>query len=353
MIHPSIKSYFEQSYLEDERKNLFHKGLKYVGHKLMAPELNDYQTVSHMHDRFVLVNKGDHHSLLSNVCLHRQAKLVEGRGNSKNISCKVHCWTYSNDGELKAAPHFQVKPNAKLETRKLSEWNGLLFDGRAPEIDLKKAGVDEYLNFKDYFYAGSESEVYNFNWKTFVEIYLENYHVFSMHPGLKKFVVPADLEWHFGEDFSIQKVGLNQDLSSAGTETYKMWHDVIAKQFNGNLPRYGAIWTFIYPNIMLEWYPHTLVVSTIHPLEPQKCVNYVEFYYPKDVYAQNPNYFETEKKVYLETAVEDDEACSLLDKGRKALYLNGEEEYGPVDSFLEAGVGKFYEHVANQTTSLN
>ena len=40
---------------------------------------------------------------------------------------------------------------------------------------------------------------------------------------------------------------------------------------------------------------------------------------------------------------EDEVACTLLEKGREALYLSGEEEFGPVDSFLEAGVAGFYE----------
>ena len=45
----------------------------------------------------------------------------------------------------------------------------------------------------------------------------------------------------------------------------------------------------------------------------------------------------------METAEEDEVACTLLEKGREALYLSGEEEFGPVDSFLEAGVAGFYE----------
>ena len=27
----------------------------------------------------------------------------------------------------------------------------------------------------------------------------------------------------------------------------------------------GAIWLTYYPTIMVEWYPHVLVVSTLHP----------------------------------------------------------------------------------------
>ena len=36
---------------------------------------------------------------------------------------------------------------------------------------------------------------------------------------------------------------------------------------------------------MVEWYPHVLVVSTLHPKGPQKTLTVVEFYYPEDIHA--------------------------------------------------------------------
>jgi len=61
-----------------------------------------------------------------------------------------------------------------------------------------------------------------------------------------------------------------------------------------------------------------------------------------------PDYFAAEKAAYMETAVEDEEACLLLEKGRRALYLSGEEEQGPIEPFLEAGVAHFYDWLAKQ-----
>jgi choline monooxygenase len=53
----------------------------------------------------------------------------------------------------------------------------------------------------------------------------------------------------------------------------------------GEKPPHGAIWLTYYPNIMVEWYPHVLVVSTLHPIGPQKTLNVVEFYYPEEIVA--------------------------------------------------------------------
>lgn len=347
-INPSLISYFKKSYQEKELELLFNNesALKYIGHELMVPEPNNYRVIPSTSDRWTLYNTKGDLNLISNVCLHRQSKLLSGSGSTKVIGCKVHCWTYGQNGELKSAPFFKEKPKSKLTTKPLNNWNGLLFDGPIPTLDLKAAGVNEYINFDGYFFHSSTTTEYNFNWKTFSEVYLENYHVFGMHPGLKQFVNPTDLEWVTGKDFSLQKVGINTALNMAsGTPTYEKWHKQIIDAHPNGLPRYGAIWIYLYPNIMIEWYPNVLVVSTIHPIEPQKCVNHVEYYYPKSMYEQNPYYFKIQQEVYEETAIEDEEACLLLDGGRRALIDNDESEYGPVEPFLEMGVKLFYEYL--------
>jgi hypothetical protein len=43
-----------------------------------------------------------------------------------------------------------------------------------------------------------------------------------------------------------------------------------------------------------------------------------------------------ELEALLSLAKEDEEACLLLDEGRRSLYLNQESETGYTDSFLEA-----------------
>ncbi|WP_100644301.1 aromatic ring-hydroxylating oxygenase subunit alpha [Alteromonas facilis] len=346
-IHPAINSYFDPSVSAQEIECVFKKGVTYAGHELMVPEKFGYHVLPHFNERYVLFNQGNQYDLISNVCLHRQARLLEGSGRTRNIVCKLHCWGYDNQGQLKGAPHFTPPPKGQLKKETLHNWHGLLFRGRVPNMDLAKLGLDQYIDFNGYFYAGSETTHYQFNWKTFIEIYLENYHVFSMHPGLRQYVKPNNLEWAFGEDYSVQKVGLGEDLLKATTPHYREFQDALMARYGNVLPKYGAIWCFIYPNIMIEWYPEVLVVSTIYPQGPRQCTNHVEFYYPFVTYQKAPSYFETEKKAYMETAIEDEQACLLLEKGRESLYLVGENEHGPIEPFLEAGVAHFYEFLIN------
>ncbi|OFC69697.1 aromatic ring-hydroxylating oxygenase subunit alpha [Alteromonas confluentis] len=343
--HPSIKSYFDSETSQLEIDSAFSRGLQYAGHSLMVPEKFSYQVLPHFSDRYVLFNQGDNYDLISNVCLHRQAKLLEGAGRTRNIICKLHCWGYDNQGTLRGTPYMQQKHQGALKKETLTNWNGMLFRGRAPDMDLSALGLDSYINFDEYFFAELDTTRYAFNWKSFVEIYLENYHVFSMHPGLKQFVKADDLEWAFSSDYSVQKVGLGSDLQKATTPNYRHYQNAFLTHFNGNLPRYGAIWCFIYPNIMIEWYPGVLVVSTIYPDGPRHCINHVEFFYSKALHEAAPEYFTAEREAYMETAAEDETACTILEQGREALYRNGEDEHGPVDTFLEAGVAEFYRFV--------
>ena len=54
------------------------------------------------------------------------------------------------------------------------------------------------LNFSGYMLDRAILHEYDFNWKTFIEVYLEDYHVGPFHPGLGQFVTCDDLRWEFG-----------------------------------------------------------------------------------------------------------------------------------------------------------
>ena len=111
----------------------------------------------------------------------------------------------------------------------------------------------------------------------------------------------------------------------------------------GEPPKQGAIWLTYYPTVMVEWYPHVLVVSTLFPLGPQKTLNLVEFFYPEEIAAFEPEFVEAQQAAYLETCDEDDEIAERMDAGRKALMERGDDEVGPYQSPMEDGMQHFHE----------
>ena len=335
--------YFDREIYELEKRLLFEDGPGYVGHELMVPNVGDYQTLTWLGNARALVRNDGGVELLSNVCRHRQAVILKGRGTAKSIVCPLHRWTYALDGRLLGAPHFEKNPCLDLAKTPLSNWNGLLFAGkREVARDLAPLGVTGDLDFSNYMLDRIEVDEYACNWKTFIEVYLEDYHVEPFHPGLGNFVDVGDLHWEFGNWYSVQTCGINRDLGRPGSATYRRWHEEILRYGEGAQPRQGAIWLTYFPNIMVEWYPHSLVVSTIIPRGPEACTNVVEFYYPEDIVLFEREFVEAEQAAYKETAVEDEEICMRMTEGRRALLQQGLDESGPYQSPLEDGMEHFH-----------
>ena len=344
-----VNWYLDQNIFELEQELLFSGGPGYVGHELMVPNAGDYQSLAWMDHAKALVRNEHGIELISNVCRHRQAIMLEGRGNAKNIVCPIHRWTYGLDGHLLGAPHFPENPCLHLQRAPMQNWNGLLFAGpRDVRRDLAGfAGVPDF-DFSGFVFDRVESRECDYNWKTFIEVYLEDYHVVPFHPGLGKFVSCDDLKWEFGEWYSSQTVGVNERLAKPGTPTYRKWHEQVLKYQNGAPPVHGAIWMVYYPNIMLEWYPHVLVVSTLLPRGPQKTTNVVEFYYPEDIALFEREFVAAEQAAYMETAAEDDEIALRMDRGRRALAAQGISQAGPYQSPMEDGMLHFHEFLRRE-----
>ncbi|GAB1720955.1 MAG: Rieske (2Fe-2S) region [Nitrosospira sp.] len=336
--------YFDPHILELEKRLIFDQGAGYVGHEAMLPHIGDYHVLEWMHGGAqVLVRNSEGIELLSNVCRHRQSLLLKGRGNARNIVCPIHRWTYDMNGTLLGAPHFSEKPCLNLGSTPLQNWNGLLFAGkRNVARDLARLQVMNQFDFSGHVLDRVQIEDYECNWKTFIEVYLEDYHVETYHPGLSNFVNTGELTWEFGDWYNVQTVGINHGLTRPGTPVYARWQEQILRQAGGEMPAYGAIWMLYYPNIMLEWYPHALIISTLLPLGAERCKNVVEFYYPEELVLFEREFIEAEQAAYHETALEDDEICKLMTAGRRALYVQGINEAGPYQSPMEDGMAHFH-----------
>jgi len=344
-----VSWYCDPATLETEKRLLFEPGPGYVGHELMVPNVGDYCALAWRDNAQALVRSASGVELLSNICRHRQAVMLKGRGNTQNIVCPLHRWTYDLNGALLGAPYFDEQPCARLASTPLRRWHGLLFDGpRDLSAELDGIGVASDFDFSNYVLDRIEIHECGYNWKSFIEVYLEDYHVGPFHPGLGQFVTCDNLRWQFADRFSVQTVGVNNALAKPGTKTYERWHKAVLDYYRGNPPKHGAIWVTIYPNIMLEWYAHVLIVSTLIPRAVDRTTNVVEFYYPEEIALFEREFVEAEQAAYMETAAEDDEIAQRMDEGRRALYNAGRSEVGPYQSPMEDGMQHFHEFLRRE-----
>jgi phenylpropionate dioxygenase-like ring-hydroxylating dioxygenase large terminal subunit len=350
-----VSAYFDPALFEREQAQIFSRAARYLGHELMVPEVGDHYALPLEGEGRALVRTAQGVELISNVCRHRQAVILRGRGHTQgNIVCPLHRWTYDLHGKLLGAPHFAEDPCLNLRNYPTQTWNGLVFDAGAFDVAAELAHVDAKANFDFSGHVLDRVYVHEcaYNWKTFIEVYLEDYHVGPFHPGLGNFVTCEDLRWQMGASHSVQTVGVassfGKALGRAGSPTYERWQAEVMRYQQGRAPAHGAVWLTLYPTVMVEWYPNVLVVSTLHPKGPQQTTNVVEFYYPEEITAFERNYVQAQQDAYLETCEEDDEIALRMDQGRAALLARGDNEVGPYQSPMEDGMQHFHEWYRQQ-----
>ena len=188
----AVSSYFDTALYAREMQHIFQNGPRYVGHALSVPNHGDYYALPQEGEGRALVRNAAGIELISNVCRHRQAVMLKGRGSltqgaqvgGGNIVCPLHRWTYSGAGSgatpagtLLGAPHFDHDPCLNLKNYPLQEWNGLLFEQNGVDVaaQLANMGPRADLNFDGYVLDHVELHECNYNWKTFIEVYLEGH----------------------------------------------------------------------------------------------------------------------------------------------------------------------------------
>jgi choline monooxygenase len=259
-----VSSYFDEELFRREQALIFQQSPRYLGHELAVPQFGDHLALAQEGEGRALVRTAGGGAGLQRVP-PPPGRDAQGRGHAgSHIVCPLHRWTYGLDGQLLGAPHFEQDPCLNLRNYPVQNWHGLLFEGNGRDVqaDLAPLGMPSDFDFSGYVYGHTHLHECDYNWKTFIEVYLEDYHVGPFHPGLGQFVTCEDLRWELGAHHSVQTVGVNQALAKAGSPTYRHWQDQLLQFTRGKAPARGAVWLTYYPTVMVEWYPQVLVVST-------------------------------------------------------------------------------------------
>jgi phenylpropionate dioxygenase-like ring-hydroxylating dioxygenase large terminal subunit len=344
-----ISWYFDPDVLEIERRSLFATGPNFAGHASLAPYEGDYVVRGGRNAGMVLVRNEGRLRLLSNTCRHRQAELLTGSGCAKSIVCPVHNWTYDLNGRQIAAPHFPENPCLDLERTELVEWNALLFDGpRDVRRDLASLDGWTELSASDYVLVRVDEEEHNLNWKVFLEIYLEDYHIGVVHPGFRAFVDPSDVRGALqavgGERFFCEQVNVRwPPAAQAGSPLFAEFQKILLDILGGARPPFAAIWLCLFNGQLVEWYPFSMVVTTYQPLSPTRTALRSEYYLDRRIAETRRDFVEVGLAVLDEVTSEDQSAAEMLQRGRQALYERGEDWRGPYQQPMEQGIRRFHD----------
>ena len=128
-----------------------------------------------------------------NVCRHRGNKLTAGNGQTGSFGCGFHGWTYDLLGCLVRVPDEEQfvglnKSELGLAPVATDVWEGFIFINLNPHPaeSLQEFMGELFDQFCGYPFgtmrpAVSYSAVVNVNWKIFMEIFQECYHVAYVH----------------------------------------------------------------------------------------------------------------------------------------------------------------------------
>jgi choline monooxygenase len=196
-----------------------------------------------------------------NVCRHRAGPLTDapaGRCADGVLTCRYHGWRYALDGRLRNARDFGKAANFdprdfSLLPVQIALWRGLVFvaiTDTAGDIEALLAPLAARLgdrDFTDLEVAASRAHPIECNWKTYVENYLEGYHIPNMHMSLDAEV-----------DSARYQVVVDGRVAL---------HHVPAKAEDGV---YDGLFAWIWPNWAINVYRTGLMVERMSPLGPRQ-----------------------------------------------------------------------------------
>lgn len=275
--------YFSPQTLEEEKTRIFASTWQVVGHVHQAINPGDYFTFDLIGEPLVIV-RGDDSVLrcFHNVCRHRAGNPASGCGNRKLFRCSYHGWTYRLDGALLVTPEFDGVEDFDptdfgLVAVRLEEWFNLIFVNLDPEASsLRESlgelpGQAERFDFRSMKLSERRTYEMNCNWKTYIDNYLEGYHVPSVHPALNR------------------EINYNDYAVEPYPQYVRQWTPIRGAQPGDLSPRryqqagddLTADYFWIFPNWMLNCYPDNVSLNIILPLAPERTLAIFEWYVPE------------------------------------------------------------------------
>jgi choline monooxygenase len=227
----------------------------------------------------VLVVRGDDGVLRAffNVCRHHAAAVMTAPcGRAPHLRCPYHGWTYGLDGRLKGVTDFAGvegfdKERNGLVPLAVATWQKFVFvalEPATPTLDEWLGGLRAEvgaLNLGSLQFAERRVFTLNCNWKVFVDNYLDGgYHVPHLHKGLDSILDYAAYTIETRDRYCLQ----SSPIDTAGGEA-----------MTASVRKGQALYYWLYPNLMLNWYEGYLDTNLVVPLGVDRMQVIFDFYF--------------------------------------------------------------------------
>lgn len=288
----------------------------------------------------------------ANACRHRGARVVEGRGTARRLTCPYHSWSYHSDGTLAGLPDATSFDGLDLARCRLpqvpvAEVAGTIWivpgDGALATDEMRSAlgpfaddfdavGVADHVHWR-----GMRAEV-DLNWKLVIDTFLEPYHLASLHrESVAKYFVPNLCTADRHGDH-VREVLARRDIDELRDLPEDDW-DLITRS------------TVVY-----SMFPTTVLVVQIDRIEtwrvqpvagqPGRCVCELDFYVPADrIDDESQRYWERNWQLTVDTVFGEDFVAMA--------GVQANLEHGALDHLTfgrnEPALAMFHERLAHHT----
>jgi choline monooxygenase len=262
-----------------ERSTVFSRSWQMVGRADQVAEPGQFVTFDVAGEPVVAV-RGQEGVLRAffNVCRHHAAE-VETRAEGKThlLRCPYHGWTYSLAGELKGTPDFAGvcdfdRARNGLVPVAAAEWENFVFVRLSPEgpslPEWLGPLVERFkpLDLVRLHFVERRHYAFDCNWKVFVDNYLDGgYHVPHLHKGLDSVLDYAKYQIENGERFCLQWSPVVSEGAEAQTGAVRQGDK--------------ALYYWIYPNFMVNWYEGLMDTNLVIPRGANKTEVIFDFYF--------------------------------------------------------------------------
>jgi len=209
---------------------------------------------------------------LSNVCTHRANLLVPAPCRAEQIRCGYHSRRFDLEGRMTFMPGFEEAKrfpgrSDDLPRVPLAEFAGQAFASLSPAAPFEDfiAGIRARLAWlpldglrhdaardRDFEVAA--------HWALYVENYLEGLHIPFLHPALNQVLDMERYRYHLGRYGSLQLA-----LARDGADAFDPPPGSI-----DHGERVAAYYWWLFPNLMLNFYPWGLSLNFVQPLAPDR-----------------------------------------------------------------------------------
>jgi choline monooxygenase len=223
--------------------------------------------------------RGEVHCL-SNVCTHRGALVVEGEGHLNTLRCRYHGRRFGLDGKFASMPEFEEvenfpSPADDLPRLRLERWRRFLFTSLDPAFPFDEwIGPLErrvgWMPIEEFVFDPATSRDYliQANWALYCDNYLEEFHIPYVHSALSE-----KLDYGAYRTELFRFCNLQLGVAGAGEPAF----DLPAGHPDEG-ERVAAFYFWLFPNLMLNFYPWGLSVNIVQPLAPDRTrVSFLSF----------------------------------------------------------------------------